>query len=443
MLHINTNIFNNFYLNKPLQKNSFKNNSSKVLNKDTFQKLNTINLSFEGDKNNHKPKRTLIEVKKDILRLMCSVLIPSKINFDGSGYFVDALEHGSTLEEAIKNMPFKDFNVKKLDEIVGSKTIREHLLDFEKLQEKLQPLYEELESIEEYQAAHPIKPAELSTEIKAYINCASKSNASYASSPNYSKPLRYKQLIKPFINMLNDNISLNKPAKILLIGLGNNNEELYDYSLYSLLSLKTKNQSIKDILNLEMLDYRPKENFLRREYTNLMSLIYLNNDKIPFNNELSKLLIEHPFLNSKTYPLEVMEFVANQLEDDSKFHHSTPIEDFSANYNGEGYDFISINNVLQYVGQAVFDDTSTLPDKYRFFNPFKVYKIIDDKEFYGYRNLLNNLFKMVKPGGLISCQFDSAAFDRILYDQLSRLDLFNNEFEEVQNGLYRRKKIVS
>lgn len=426
----------NTSLIRPVIKHGLEYRLSYTNYKDTFERSNTCNISFNGKSNAIKPKNRILELKKSILRLEYSAIHPSKIIYGDGALIGKELQAGKTIEDILDNNSFRYFQPKELDKIVNGVTIKQHLLNYAKAQKKIVKLKQQISKIESTIASKPNNGWTYDNE--RYYQASYVSNKMY-NSPLYSRKFRYQSLSLPVKNMVYNNLQEGRKSKFLVVGLGTNCEEVYDYAFYSLQAFKNTDRKLADAIDIEMVDYRPKHEF-NRDYldpvliehsTDTRSTLYLP-------SWLSSSLLTHHTYNSYTYPIDILEFVADTTEDKSKFHHSTPIEKFAANYQGEGFDFLSINNVLQYPGINPEDYYDNRPEKFKFVNPFKLPQVKYPQRYVEYREFLENILKMVKPGGFISCKLEANDQKKILNDQLALIDFFNNEFVEVQDGLYKR-----
>lgn len=408
--------------------------------KDTFVRNALYNVSFREKNNEPKPDNSILELKKKILRLEFSAVHPSKIIYHDGSEIEKKLKEGKTIEEILNKDSFRYFQPKDLDRLVSGVTIKQHLLNYQKAQKEIRILKDQISKLV---AMQPVDiDNEWTDDKERYYQASYISNQIY-NSPLHSRKFRYLSLLSTVKNLVENNLQEGRKSKFLVVGLGSDCEEVYDYSFYSLQAFKHTGRSLADAIDVEMLDYRPRQEF-NRVYLEPILIEHSNDprSKLYLPSWVSSSLLTHHTYNSSTYPIDVLEFVADTKDNKSKFHHSTPIEDYAANYKGEGYDFLSINNVLQYPGINVEDDHDDRPDRFKFVNPFKLQQVKYPRRYVEYREFLENILKMVKPGGFISCQLEANDQKKILNDQLELIDFFKDEFVEVQDGLYKRESKV-
>lgn len=395
---------------------------------DTFVNSNRFKIGFKESNNKSNTEKRLLELQKNILRLKTSVMHPKKFLYGEGQYILDALETGKSIPEILSH-----YSNNVLDHLEYGKPVKQHIKDYCNIYNQIKPMLKEVNDLKTN-----LPRQEIPNSLKTYLECAKRCNAGFRT-PNGSTPFRYMNQYIQVMELMEDNLKKGKKTNFLVVGLGEKCEDAYDYSLYSLMSAKRVNQNLSDSINMQLVDCRPKKDF-DFDYCHPI-VLYTKNNFVHF--KIQEELIDHPdFPSEQTYPLEVLEFVEDLKHDNENFHHSRLIEDFVDQYRGEGFDFLAINNVIQYpgIGELTQNDPMDIRDsRYKFLNPFKSKNITDQTKFECYRQFLEKVFKMVKPGGLISCELPSYKESDILYSQLSQISFIQNEFEYVLPNMFRRK----
>lgn len=442
-----------------LQKKTLFNNND-VFIKTQFNPLISFRQNLEIE------KKKLRNLQNEYLNLQFPVkLVPQKL-FNSNGYIIHkALVAGEAIEDIIINHwnELKDHEEVQLvmNSKIDGKPVKEILADFKVFWDKRQALLAEIYPLQTSLDLDYIKPKISQKNEKDYIKFCIASSEKDRWNLLWSDSIRYIDLYRPVNKLINKKVNNNKSfidttlkndkstnkVNFFVAGLGARYEEVYDYSLYSLNSLEDKNLKLSDAIDFEMVDFRSAEQ-LNISYINPPKVVSLSFFKDPDN--LNDSLIEHPSLDTlgfKTYPVEVLDYVANTIEESKKLHTSTTLEEFAENYKGPGYDFVSVNNIMQYPGYGDVDTQDSLVNltaSSRFLNPFRSSKPLDSQEFNGYKAFLANILEMVKPGGYLSCKIDGMktqgqAYNEIMDNLISVVDT-NKDFLRMQQGLYIRKE---
>lgn len=418
---------------------------------DTFVK-SEVNNSISFSQSQKEKQKELRRLQNEYLSLQCKRSNRCEQIFCDDGIIIEkALMAGEAIDKIYNNHQTEFKYQEATRNIFRLRTTRKLLEDYRTFLIKRKELLEKIDILKEQINSVSIGSSN-EKPLLDYCDFMGISAEREDFDHTHSKYFRYTSKYIPLKTMVEDKIkqfdfSENKPMdnsnklKILVVGLGKHCEDVYDYSTYAYDAIKDKNIILRDIIDIEMVDLRPAFQF-ERDYLSPPEI-----RKNFLNDDLKKLVIEHPNNRYKeiyTYPVSVLDFVADEMYDKSKFHSSTPIETFSSKYKGVGYDFLSINNVLEYPGYGDKDHPSEIqqiPNISRFLNPFRSKKNINDKEFDIFKTLIANILKMVKPGGYLSCSMDPGD-TRKLEDLITSVDKLN-EFEHIQDGLYRRKAALS
>lgn len=129
---------------------------------------------------------------------------------------------------------------------------------------------------------------------------------------------------------------------------------------------------------------------------------------------------------------EVREFVNQAVRNPEKTHFNTPIESYIEDHPDEQYDIVACNNVLQHLGGS---------SQYK--SPFREAGL-PLGSYEKYFNVVKGIIGKVSPNGLLFIHTGGSVkgFDPVSEngdEVLAWIPEFNDQFERVQKGVYRRK----
>jgi len=220
-----------------------------------------------------------------------------------------------------------------------------------------------------------------------------------------------------FIKLVSDAIKNGKPFKFLEIGVGNMEEPV---SFLATAHTNSEGVKLEDLVDMEIVELEKKEN-RSANYRLGKNLFFDHPIKPPKACESSFSLINGEYEASN----EIKEYLLRRIDDESKTHFNTPIENFAESTNIK-YDVVACNNVLQHLGGQEYYE-----------NPLKN----NNGDYTRYYNELLKILNLLKEGGII---FIHTALSPTNKDGgaekvLTQLPNFSDDFEKLAPGIYRKK----
>lgn len=265
------------------------------------------------------------------------------------------------------------------------------------------------------------KPIE---DVEKYLNSlrtAGERTRGNAANLHRSEFFRHKEDYDFFIELVNDAIENGKPLKFLEIGVGNMEEPV---SFLATAYANSNGMKLEDIVDMEIVELEKKEN--RNTNYRLGKKLFFDSPSVkpPKTCENSFSLIDGEYEVAD----EIKEYLSRRIDDESKAHFNTPIENFASSTNTK-YDVVACNNVLQHMGGH---------ESYE--SPLKNGGQKNARYAKYYEELLE-ILSLVKEGGIIFIHTPSSRTndDGGAKKILAQLPSFSDDFEELALEIYRRK----
>ena len=235
---------------------------------------------------------------------------------------------------------------------------------------------------------------------------------------------------------------------VLIIGIGNLEEPL-SYMAMAERAGRTQGKPISEIADLTMVDIRPAEEVapkygLGKIYESstgikLGGAFMTEQTKGQFTEkartpeaEYEDVFVYNEISGEYEFNDQIKEFVSQNVQNPEKTHFNTPIESYTAKHPNDQYDIVACNNVLQHLGgvsqyKSPFREIGLPPESYQ-----------------DYLNVVKGVVNKVKEGGTLIIHTGGSTKELSPMEEngdevLSWIPEFNDQFEQVQKGVYRRK----
>ena len=249
---------------------------------------------------------------------------------------------------------------------------------------------------------------------------------------------RYPHDAQEVVSLVKEKLLSREKVSLLDIGVGNL-EELSSYLAAIQVVASQNHRTIKDCVNVEIVELRSAEAVQPNFNLGKEGGAFLPDDQkknapaIKPPQEYTEAFVLDSEQGGYCFSQEIQGYLKDITNNPQIAHFFTSLEDYLGDSDGQSFDVVACNNVLQYLGGV-----GTF-----FLNPFTPPSFIKEspelyEEFF---TVLKKITKLVVPGGLLIIHVDRKSGDRRGENAKQILELlpgFSAEFTEVAPAIYKR-----